>query len=153
MNRIKDGIVLFIAQGAWSGRFPFAPGTAGSAVAVPLYLAIRPLSPLAYLGVCVLVVLIGTWAADRAETLLGKKDASSIVIDEIAGYFLSMFLIPSGWGYVIAGFVLFRIFDVIKPYPLRRLQDAHGGIGVMLDDIGAAVYTNFVLQIASFATY
>jgi phosphatidylglycerophosphatase A len=114
-----------------------------------VYLGVRRLSPEAYVLLCFLIVLIGMWIADRAEGLLGKKDHPSIVIDEIAGYLVAMFMVPHGWSFVIIGFLLFRIFDIIKPYPLKRLQNLHGGIGVMVDDIGAGIYANVVLRIVS----
>ncbi len=146
MNRATRAVILFIAQGAYAGRSPFAPGTAGTLVGVLLYPWMKGLSPGVYAVFCLLLFAIGTWAAGRAEELLGKKDHSSIVIDEIAGYMVSMFLVPPAWGFLIAGFFLFRFFDIVKPYPLNRLQDIRGGLGVMLDDIGAGVYTNIVLQ-------
>ena len=148
-NIFRKSWILFVAQGAYSGRTPVAPGTAGTLVGVLLYLAIlRPLSLIGYLSVCVLIGYIGVWIAGEAETLLGKKDAPSIVIDEIVGYFVSMFMIPFSWGMVIAGFFLFRIFDILKPWPLRKLQDIHSGAGIMLDDIGAGIYTNLILQVS-----
>lgn len=150
MNRTAKAVILFIAQGAYSGRSPFAPGTAGTVVGVLLYLFFKGLPLVCYLVVCVLVTGIGVWTAGEAEKLLGKKDAPSIVIDEIAGYLISMVLMPSGWGYVVAAFFLFRIFDIIKPFPLYRLQDLHGGLGVVLDDVGAGIYTNACLQAASY---
>jgi len=148
LHSFKKTIILFIAEGAYSGKSPVAPGTFGTAVGVLLYLAMKNLSPLVYLSLCLLIILIGTWAAGHAEELLKKKDASPIVIDEIAGYLISMFLVPTGWGFVAAGFFIFRIFDIIKPWPLMRLQDLHGGPGIMLDDIGAGIYTNLALQVA-----
>jgi phosphatidylglycerophosphatase A len=150
MKKITDTILLFIAQGASSGRFPIAPGTAGTVVGVLLYLLLQDLSPLWYGAACVGVTVLGTWAAGYADCILGTKDSPSIVIDEIAGFLVSMFLIPFAWGSVIAGFILFRFFDILKPWPLDRLQDIPGGPGVMLDDIGAAVYTNVILQVAWF---
>jgi phosphatidylglycerophosphatase A len=138
-----------MAQGAYSGRFPFAPGTAGTVVGVLLYLAMSRLSLVSYGVWCLMAFLAGTWAADKAEVLLGKRDSPSIVVDEIVGYLAAMFLVPPTWGFSVAGFVLFRIFDILKPWPLKRLQNLHGGPGVMLDDIGAALYTNIVLQIAA----
>ena len=150
MSKTFDKIVLFIAQGAYSGRFPIAPGTAGTIVGVLLYLLLNDLSPLWYGAACVGVTVLGTWAAGYADCILGTKDGSSIVIDEIAGFLAAMFLIPFAWGSVAAGFILFRFFDILKPWPLDRLQDVPGGPGVMLDDIGAAVYTNVILQIAWF---
>jgi len=149
MNKIKDHIVLFIAQGAYSGRFPVAPGTAGTVVGVLLYLLLKGAAPGIYLAVCVLVAVLGTWAAGKAERLLGKKDSPSIVIDEIAGFLVSMLLVPGAWGYVTAAFFLFRFFDIAKPWPLFGLQRVPGGAGVMLDDLGAGIYTNVILQIAA----
>ncbi len=150
MNKISTTIILFIAEGAFSGKSPFAPGTAGTLVGVLLYLGIQNAGVVPYAALTILLCVIGTWAAGRAETILGKKDSPSIVIDEIAGYLIAMFLVPAGWGYIAAGFFLFRIFDIVKPRPLFDLQEVHGGLGVMLDDIGAGVYTNITLQIAAY---
>ncbi|HXY54177.1 MAG TPA: phosphatidylglycerophosphatase A [Nitrospirota bacterium] len=149
MNRFTREVVLFMAQGAYSGRAPMAPGTAGTAVGVLAYLWMRRLSPGAYVLSCILIVLIGTWIAGQAEGLLGKKDHPSIVIDEIAGYLVSAAMLPGTWVFIIAAFVLFRFFDIMKPYPLKRLQNLHGGVGIMFDDIGAGVYTNLVLRIVA----
>jgi phosphatidylglycerophosphatase A len=149
MNKASNAVILFVAQGAYSGRFPVMPGTAGTIVGVLLHLGMARLSPASYGALCVLIFLGGAWAAGRAELILGNRDSPSIVVDEIAGYLAAMFLIPPSWGFVVAGFTLFRIFDILKPWPLKRLQDLHGGPGVMLDDIGAAVYTNLVLRIAA----
>jgi len=149
MNKFTREVVLFLAQGAYSGRAPVAPGTAGTAVGVFVYLWMRRLSPEAYVLFCILIVLMGAWIAGLAEGLLGKKDHPSIVIDEVAGYLVSMAMLPGTWSFIIAAFVLFRIFDVMKPCPLKQLQNLHGGAGVMLDDIGAGVYTNLVLRIVA----
>lgn len=143
-------IILFISQGAFSGRFPFAPGTAGTLVGVLLYWYMKELPPAGYGILLLLITLIGTWAAGRTEVLLGRKDNPSIVIDEIAGYLIAMLLVPVGLWYAAAGFFLFRFFDIMKPFPLRRLEKLSGGLGVMLDDIGAGIYTNLVLQAAVF---
>jgi phosphatidylglycerophosphatase A len=147
---IKEHLVLFIAEGMYSGKSPFAPGTAGTVVGVLLYLLLAGLSPAVYLAACVLVAVIAVWTAGEAEQLLGKKDPGAVVIDEIAGFLISMILVPPAWTFIAAGFFLFRFFDVVKPWPLRRLQDLHGGLGIVLDDIGAGVYTNIVLQLAVF---
>jgi phosphatidylglycerophosphatase A len=149
MKRTARAIILFISQGAYVGRFPVAPGTAGTVLGVLLYLWIKVLSPLPYGIICLLIGLVGTWAAGRAEVMLGSKDSPTIVIDEITGYLVAMFMAPPAWGYVVAGFVLFRMFDIVKPFPLKQLQKVHGGLGVMLDDIGAGVYTGIVLQFAA----
>jgi phosphatidylglycerophosphatase A len=149
MNKIAKAVILFVAEGAWSGKSPIAPGTAGTVVGVLLYLAVNGFAPAWYPAITAAVIVIGTWTAGRAEVLLGRKDSPSIVIDEIAGYLIAMFLVPSGRGFVAAGFFLFRLFDIVKPWPLKRLQDLHGGPGVMLDDVGAGIYANIVLQIAA----
>jgi phosphatidylglycerophosphatase A len=149
IRKIQRAIILFIAEGSYAGRMPFAPGTAGTLVGVFLYLLINRLPLTWYVFVSILTVGVGTWASGEAEKLLQKKDAPSIVIDEIAGYLVSMALVPCTWGFVLAGFILFRFFDILKPWPLKKLQDIRGGAGVMLDDIGAGLYTNILLQILS----
>ncbi len=146
---LADAVVLFIAQGVYSGRVPKAPGTAGTLAGVLLYLAISGFSAEVYGALCVALFFIGIPIAGRAETVLGRTDHPSIVIDEIAGFLIAMVLVPATWYSVIAAFVLFRFFDIVKPWPLKRIQDLHGGLGVMLDDIGAGIYTNIVLQIMS----
>ena len=148
MNKTSDKIALFIGQGAYSGRAPIAPGTAGTVVGVLLYLLIKDLGPLAYSAVCAAVIAVGTWAAGRVDRMFGTKDNSTIVIDEIAGYLVAMLMVPGTWRSITAAFFLFRLFDIAKPFPLRRLEDVPGGPGVMLDDIGAGVYTNVILQVA-----
>ena len=148
MNKTFDKMALFIAQGAYSGRAPIAPGTAGTVVGVLLYLLIKDLGPIGYAAVCAAVIAIGTWAAGRVDLMFGTKDNSTIVIDEIAGFFIALFFIPFSWGNVVAGFFIFRVFDIVNPWPLRRFERIPGGPGVMLDDIGAGVYTNVVLQVA-----
>jgi phosphatidylglycerophosphatase A len=146
MNRAFKAIILFVAQGACAGRVPFAPGTAGTVVGVLLFMSMKDLFFVHYLAILLFLFMLGTWAASRAEVILAHTDSPSIVIDEIAGYLVAMCTIPSSWALVIAGFILFRVFDILKPWPLKRLQDLHGGIGVMLDDVGAGIYANIVLQ-------
>jgi len=150
MNRPARAVILFIAQGAYAGKFPVAPGTAGTLVGVLIQYVIRNTSPLLYIAMTFLFCIIGMWAAGRAEIILGRKDSPSIVIDEIAGFLVAMFMVPAGWGYLAAGFVLFRLFDITKPWPLYSLQALNGGLGIMIDDIGAGIYTNITLQLISF---
>jgi len=153
MNRTARELILFIAQGAYAGKFPIAPGTAGTFVGVLIQYGIRNASPLSYISITFLFCLVGTWAAGRAEIILGRKDSPSIVIDEIAGFLVAMFMVPAGWGYLAAGFVLFRLFDITKPWPLDSLQAVNGGLGIMIDDIGAGIYTNIVLQLSAFLIF
>ncbi len=152
MNRPARELILFIAQGAYAGKFPVAPGTAGTLVGVLIQYGIRNSSPMSYMSMTLLLCVVGTWAAGKAEIILARKDSPSIVIDEIAGFLIAMFMVPAGWGYVIAGFVLFRLFDITKPWPLHSLQSVRGGLGIMIDDIGAGIYTNITLQVAAFLT-
>jgi phosphatidylglycerophosphatase A len=150
MRRVSEALILFIAEGAYSGKSPIAPGTAGTLAGVLLYFGLRDAGSFLYIIITLLVCIGGTWAAGRAEKILGCKDCPSIVIDEIAGYLIAMFMVPAGWGFIAAGFFLFRLFDIIKPWPLYGLQKINGGLGVMLDDIGAGVYTNILLQAAAY---
>jgi phosphatidylglycerophosphatase A len=150
MERITRAVILFISQGAYLGRFPVAPGTAGTVLGVLLYLWMKELPPLQYALLCILLFVVGAWAAGRAEVFVGRRDSPSIVIDEIVGYLVAMFMAPPAWGFIAAGFVLFRVFDIVKPFPLKHLEDLHRGIGVMLDDIGAGVYTGIILHLAEY---
>lgn len=128
------------------GYLPAAPGTWGSLAALAVVVLFRP-SPPVHLLVTVLVVVIGTAAAQEAERLLGKKDSGHIVIDEFAGYLCAMAFLPRSAGYLLASFILFRIFDILKPPPFRRLEGLSGGPGIMADDIAAGVATNLMLQL------
>ena len=150
MNKVTKQIILFVAQGAYSGKAPFAPGTAGTLVGVLLYLVVRDLATMYYILLTCLVCIVGTWASGRAEIILDSTDSPSIVIDEITGFLVAMFMVPPSWGFIVSGFILFRVLDIVKPWPLKRLQDLHGGLGVMLDDVGAGIYTNLILQAAVF---
>ncbi len=152
MNRPARELILFIAQGAYAGKFPVAPGTAGTLVGVLIQFGIRNSSPISYISMTLLLCVVGTWTAGKAEMILAQKDSPSIVIDEIAGFLIAMFMVPAGWGYVATGFVLFRLFDIIKPWPLHSLQSVRGGLGIMIDDIGAGIYTNIALQVAAYLT-
>jgi len=146
MRTVRKHIILFIAQGAFSGRFPKAPGTAGTVVGVLLYLSLRGLDPVSYALACAGVTAVGIWAAGKADAILGSKDSPTIVIDEIAGYLVSLAFLPFAWWTVGAAFVLFRFFDILKPWPLFGLQRLPGGPGVMADDIGAGIYANLILH-------
>ena len=126
------------------GYLPLIPGTFGSMVGVAIFLLLVYL-PLQLLFIPVIVVL-GIWAASRTEKLLGKKDPGKVVVDEVAGQMISLlplaFLVPDGpWiVWVIVSFNLFRLFDIFKPYPARRFEALHGGLGIMADDVVAGIY-------------
>ena len=135
---------VLIATVFGAGYSPVAPGTAGSAVAL-LILWLVPFSQAGLVVFFVAVTLVGTWAAHVAEAALGDKDPGAIVIDEVAGMTLSVLTLPLTPAVLLTGFVLFRIFDIVKPYPAGRLQALTGGVGVMIDDIIAGLYALLVL--------
>jgi phosphatidylglycerophosphatase A len=122
------------------------PGTVGSALAL-LIIWIVPFSRAGLLVFFVAVTLVGTWAAHRAERQLGVKDPGVIVIDEVAGMTLSILPFPLTPSVLIAGFVLFRLFDIVKPFPAGASQRATGGVGVMVDDLIAGLYALVVIAI------
>ncbi len=139
--------VLFVATGAGSGYSPIAPGTAGSAVGLLLYAGLARLSTPGFLLAIVATTALGTWAADRAEKIFGRKDDGRIVVDEVAGMLVSLIALPVRPDVAIAGFFLFRIFDIWKPPPARAFERGKGGVVVMADDIVAGLYANLVGQV------
>lgn len=141
--------IHFLAFGLGSGAAPYAPGTFGTLAAIPIYLLLMLLPLWAYLVLVVFMTLIGIWLCDVTSKDLGVHDHSGIVWDEFVGYFITMIAAPVSWVWIVVGFVLFRFFDIVKPWPIRRV-DRHvmGGWGIMLDDILAGVYAGVVLQIA-----
>lgn len=147
MQGIGRGLILFLATGCLSGRAPLMPGTAGSGVGLVVYLGLSLLPFQGYASAAVLFVFFSVWVAGRAEQLLGRSDPPEVVIDEIAGMLITMAGFAPDWRFVLAGFVLFRIMDILKPYPAGRInRDLHGGLGIVLDDVVAGVYANAVLQ-------
>jgi phosphatidylglycerophosphatase A len=138
---------LTIATVFGVGYAPIAPGTFGSAAGLLVWWLL-PASAVAQAAAIVSLFVAGSWGGNVAERYFGRTDPGQVVIDEVMGMLITLFLNPVGWAGAFAGFVLFRIFDVIKPYPANRLERLHGGIGVMADDAMAAVYANLVLRAA-----
>lgn len=139
----------WLAYGFGSGLSLWAPGTAGTIAAIPLYLLLRSLPVDWYLGALLAMFLVGIWACDKTARELGTQDPSAIVWDEILGFLLAMTAAPTGWPWVLAGFVLFRFFDILKPWPIRELdRRVHGGLGIILDDLAAGAMTLVLLQVA-----
>lgn len=134
--------VLALATGGGSGYSPVASGTVGSAVGVVLWLALSRLSPAGYALACAAVIALGIWAAGRAEQLLGGHDDGRITIDEVAGMLVSLAWLPARPEVVGVGFLLFRLFDIWKPFPARQAERLPGGLGVMADDLVASAYAN-----------
>ncbi len=139
--------VHFFSLGFGSGLSPYAPGTAGTLAAIPLFWLMAALPLPIYLGVVAVLFFIGIYLCQVTTDRLGAHDHSAIVWDEVVGYLLTMTAVPFDWRWVIAGFFLFRLFDVWKPWPVRALdRSVEGGLGIMLDDIGAAIYAALTLQ-------
>jgi phosphatidylglycerophosphatase A len=150
-------LAVFLATAAYSGYFPFAPGTVGSAVGLVVYAGLRQIPPAAGIPFSLLeamaiaaVFFVGIWAATISERHFGGTDSGPIVLDEVLGMLITLAFIPVGPGAAIAGFFLFRIFDIVKPFPARRFEALHGGLGVMADDAMAAVYANLSLRLLMF---
>jgi len=141
-------LAVFLATAAYTGYFPIAPGTVGSAVGLAVYALVWwSGSPLVEISVILLLFAAGVWAGTAAERYFGGIDPGPIVLDEVVGMLITLAFIPVGWTGVVAGFVLFRLFDVIKPFPAGRMEKLHGGLGVMADDAMAAVYANVSLRL------
>ena len=145
-------LAVFVATVGYCGYFPVAPGTVGSAAGLLVYLVVWwSRSPLVEVGLIVALFAAGVWAGTIAERYFGGIDPGPIVLDEVVGMLITLACIPVGLPAAIAGFFLFRVFDVVKPFPARRLERLHGGLGVMADDAMAAVYANISLRLAIWA--
>jgi len=141
---------LFFVTGAGAGYFPWAPGTAGTLVAIPLSLGLNRIAGTSlYLALLTLAafIAVATWLCNKGEEIFQAKDCSKIVIDEIAGFMVANFASPAGLKPAILAFLLFRFFDIIKPYPARRAERISGGIGVILDDLIAGVYAFAIVRL------
>ncbi len=144
----KDGFLAHLATLGPVGHVPFAPGTLGTLACVPLVWALGAFSAhwTFYLTLTLAVIVLGTIASSKAEEILGKKDPSSVVIDEFAGYMVAMALLPATAGNLLAAFILFRFFDIVKPPPIRSLERLVGGPGIMADDLLAGVITSAIIH-------
>jgi phosphatidylglycerophosphatase A len=148
-----DLLAIFVATGGGAGFLPKAPGTAGAAVGVLVYLAMHAAGASAYfLHAILLILFAGTLAAHRVENFWGH-DSQRIVVDEVVGQMIAFSLAGktqlSGVS-IFAGFVLFRVFDITKPFPIRRFEKLPGGVGVMADDVGAGIYALALLTLAQY---
>ena len=144
---LADRIAHGIATGLGAGYGPIAPGTWGSLPGLVLaWLVERRLGGWGVALLAALVALLGTWAADRTARRLGEKDPGVIVVDEIAGQLVTLCFLPATPQVLLAGFLLFRVFDVVKPWPASRLEGLPGGSGIMADDLMAGLYANLLLQ-------
>jgi len=145
--------VCFLGLGFGSGLAPFAPGTFGTIAAIPIYMLMEPLPLTIYLLVTTIFFILGIYICQKSADWLGKDDPSAVVWDEIVGYLVTMIVAPAGWQWVIIGFVLFRIFDIMKPWPVSLAdKKLHGGFGIMLDDVVAGIYAAISLQVLILVT-
>lgn len=132
----------FLAFGFGAGKAPVAPGTFGTLVGIAAYLLLQPLSAASYAVTVLALFALGVWLCQVTERDLGVHDHPGIVWDEIVGYLITMFMAPAGWIWIVAGFVLFRLFDIWKPFPIRQIERRiRGGFGNMLDDALAGLYS------------
>jgi len=139
---------LFVATAGYVGYVPIAPGTAGSAVGLLLLVGIRLFGdPFLEVGVLVVTVVLGVWAAAVGERYAGREDPGLVVIDEVAGMLLTMLWVPLTWSTAVVGFLAFRLFDIVKPSPARNAERLHGGVGIMADDLVAAVYAALTVRL------
>lgn len=143
--------LLFLATGAYTGKIPFAPGTFGTLAGIP-FVFLFSILPLYACGPYIsCLILAATWISDRAEKIIGKKDPGCIVIDEIAGFTVAMSVLPLSMMSLGIGFLVFRFFDIAKPFPTKWFENnIKGGAGIVLDDIVAGIYSAIVLRIIYF---
>jgi len=145
-----DRLIVALASAGYAGFSPRAPGTVGTAVGILVYLLFSPFPPLVYLLSTGAFLALSCWVSERAEVLLGQKDSPRIVIDEAAGYLITMALLPCTYTTIAGGFLFFRVFDIIKPPPAGWInRQMKGGLGIVLDDAVAGGYANALLWMAS----
>jgi phosphatidylglycerophosphatase A len=138
----------FIAFGFGSGTIPIAPGTFGTLTAVPFYLALRTFPTSVYV-MCVIVIMLGSmWLCQRVSDEINVADHQGMCLDEFVGFFVAMIGAPHGFFWIALGFILFRIFDIWKPWPIDYVDShMHGGIGMILDDVCAGIYSLIIMKI------
>lgn len=140
--------IKFTTSFFYLGHSPFMPGTLGSLAGLLIYFVVKDKIPI-YIFSVIFLFILGMLFSSEAERIYKRKDAQMIVIDEACGMMLSLFLVPYNIWMMVLGFILFRAFDIMKPPPARTIEKFSGAFGVMFDDIIAAIYTNFILQIVT----
>lgn len=147
VRKILTNPIHCLAFGFGSGLAPKAPGTFGTLAAVPIYLLMAELPPLLYGGVLLLSFVLGVYLCAKTAADLGVHDHPGIVWDEFVGFWITMFAAPAGWLWLVAGFVLFRLFDIWKPWPIKAIDKGmDSGLGIMMDDVLAGIFALVVLQ-------
>ena len=140
--------ILLLATGFRVGYSPVAPGTLGTLIAIPVYYFLSSIPSPIYEITLIGFFFLSVWISENAEIFFGKKDDQRIVIDEMMGFLITMLWVPKATHFIVIGFFLFRLFDILKPFPIRRLEKRlKGGYGVVLDDVMAGVYANIILHL------
>ena len=146
--KLSRKAVEFIATGLYLGKIKIAPGTWGTLLGLPLVFLLRAFGPIGYMVAASFSVFIAITIAELHERLTGSHDSGEFVLDEVAGYIVAMTWLPFTWQFLLAGFVIFRILDIAKPFPIGYLdRNLPGGFGTVLDDIAAGLITNVFLQV------
>ena len=140
-------LALAVGTVGGAGFFPIAPGTVGSAIGVAVYLLTARWPAAWQIGLLAAISLVGTWGATGTARALGREDPGPVIVDEVAGQLLTLLLTGVGVVGAIAGFFIFRILDIVKPWPARNFEALHGGVGIMADDLMAGVYGNILMWI------
>jgi len=155
----RAGPAIWIATAGGAGYFPIAPGTAGSVVGIAVVVGLAQLrlnrtASIAVLGAASLILFaLGVWAAGIAESYFGRVDPGQVVVDEVVGQMLTFLLLPHAtWKWLLGGFLLFRAFDILKPFPARQAERFPRGWGIMIDDVVAGVYGLAVLAVIGLVT-
>jgi len=141
-------LATVLATGLGSGYSPVAPGTAGSAVGLLLYWPLAAWPPAWTIALLVVLFCVGVAAATTVAQTIGIEDPGIVVVDEIVGMWVSLLFLPFTWQTAALGFFLFRVMDVVKPYPARQLEHLPGGWGILLDDVMAGIYANLTVRVA-----
>ena len=150
--KIGEKIISLFSTGFYTGYFPIAPATFSTlTLGVALYLLVSCFNPYIYGALTLILFFIAIFLSDKSEKIFQKKDCSYIVIDELVGFLITMFLVPFGWINLALGFFFFRLFDIIKPPPANFFNNRKkGGLDVVLDDVIAGIYSNILLQVVHY---
>jgi phosphatidylglycerophosphatase A len=142
--------VLVVATWFGTGLVPVAPGTFGTLATVPLVSGLNQLGTI-YKALGLAIIIAGAiWASGQYQALTGRADPREVVIDEVAGFSLTMLLLPFSWMTLGLGFAFFRLFDILKPYPMKKLEGLRGGVGIVIDDLVAAIYSFVCVRLILF---
>jgi len=145
---MKTRLAILLATVGYVGHFPVAPGTAGSVAAMPLFFLLRMAgSPALEVAAILVLLAAGCWAGSVAEAHYARTDPGYVVLDEVVGMLVTLLLVPVSALGALVGFFLFRLFDIVKPFPARQCERLHGGVGIMTDDVVAGIYANLALRL------